>query len=140
MNSRAKWGLVAGALATWAISYKVLTDYVTRSSSVVKQTLFNLQTSPEAERVLGKDIKVTSSIDGNMNQIKGFANIAFDCTGSSGISILKVCLVPPSHFMYIGEGKINLVARRSGAVWETLLLSLRPKGAAEPINIISRSI
>lgn len=75
----------AGAVVTWFVGYKLATDHVLRSSSIMKQTIFNLQVSPMAQEILGDSIKLSSGVDGEMNQVKGFADLAFKCSGSKSM-------------------------------------------------------
>lgn len=77
---------VASALAvgSWFGAYYYLTDQITRSSSIVKQTLFNLQVNPAAQKLLGTPVTIDSSVNGSLNQVQGFADIAFDCQGPQG--------------------------------------------------------
>lgn len=72
----------AGAVVTWFIGYKLATDHVLKSSSIVKQTIFNLQVSPLAQELLGNSIRLSSGVAGDMNQVKGFADLSFKCSGS----------------------------------------------------------
>lgn len=78
----------AGALASWAAAYSYLTDKVTRSSSLIQQTIFNLETNERSRDVLGTGIKVISPIKGDMNQYKGVADLQFECEGNQGIAII----------------------------------------------------
>lgn len=81
-------GLAAAGLATWYFCYQGLTDYVVRSSSLVKQSLFNLQINEDARRLLGDQLVINSKVNGSMNQVKGHADISFTCTGPMGINIV----------------------------------------------------
>lgn len=76
------------AIGSWAAAYTYITDCTSRSSSIVKQTLFNLQIDPQSKTILGSPIKVTSKVQGEMNQIKGLADVSFSCSGPKGISIV----------------------------------------------------
>lgn len=80
-------GFVAGSALSWLGSYYFLSDYVLRSSSLVKQTLFNLETIDEVKEKLGGNIQVQSRINGPMNQFRGSANLSFTCQGTLGIHI-----------------------------------------------------
>lgn len=74
----------AAAVGSWIGAYYFLTDRITRSSSIVKQTLFNLQVDPEARGLLGLPMEVCSSVRGSLNQVQGIADISFECQGPVG--------------------------------------------------------
>ena len=78
------YGFVTFSLASWAISYRLITDNVTESSSLIQQTLFNMKSNSLAQRLLGNDIEISSRISGQLNQIKGTADVQFQCSGSTG--------------------------------------------------------
>jgi len=88
INRRSRIALAsAGAIGTWALSYVYLTDYIKRSSSLIQQTLFNLESSPQAVSLLGPHpFRIASPVEGELNQVKGVANLSFKCTGPEGIS------------------------------------------------------
>ena len=59
---------------SWYVAYKYFINKVEKSSSIVQQTLFNLNSS----KISSSPFKIISNVSGQMNQFKGFANIGFE--------------------------------------------------------------
>src|SRR5690606_25289633 len=85
MISKYGLGLCTSAVASWLLGYKYMTNEVTKSSSLIKQTLFNLESNSRIVELLGRNLEIASSVEGPVNQFKGAANIEFKCVGTKGI-------------------------------------------------------
>lgn len=69
---------IAAAVGSWLVAYLFVKDEINKSSSIVNQTIFNININETAEKELKLPVKIASSVRGKMNQFKGFANINFD--------------------------------------------------------------
>ena len=69
---------VSAAIATWVASYYFIVNEIDKSSSLVNQSLFNINISEKYEKTLNCPVEITSVIRGKMNQFKGLAEINFD--------------------------------------------------------------
>lgn len=69
---------VLAAAASWAAAYMFITDKIDRSSSIVNQSLFNINRFEENQITLNLPVNISSSIRGKMNQFYGHADIEFD--------------------------------------------------------------
>lgn len=69
---------VTAAISSWFAGYMYITDEIDKSSSIVKQSLFNINASEIHDANLKLPVSISSGIRGKMNQFKGIANIEFD--------------------------------------------------------------
>ena len=75
---------VVFATGSWLAAYWFITEEIDKSSSIVNQTIFNLNINEIASKDLILPVKVASGVRGKMNQFKGFANINFDVVDKTG--------------------------------------------------------
>ena len=76
---------IAGTFAacgSWAAAYLFIADKIDRSSSIVNQSLFNININEENRNFVNQPVKLSSSIRGKMNQFYGHADIEFDVANS----------------------------------------------------------
>jgi hypothetical protein len=69
---------IAAAVGSWLAAYLFVKDEINKSSSIVNQTIFNININETAEKELKLPVKIASGVRGKMNQFKGYANINFD--------------------------------------------------------------
>lgn len=69
----------SAAIGSWMAAYYFIVGEIDKSSSLVKQTIFNINANQENHvKTVEYPVKITSSIRGKMNQFKGLADIEFD--------------------------------------------------------------
>lgn len=69
---------VTAAIGSWLAAYYFITNEIDKSSSIVNQSIFNINYCEAKHSELILPVTVASSIRGKMNQFKGFAEINFD--------------------------------------------------------------
>lgn len=74
------YGSAGAAVGTWLLAYYFVSNEIDKSSSIVRQTLFNINATNEFKNDIALPVKTSSNIRGKMNQFKGLANIDFDVT------------------------------------------------------------
>lgn len=86
------FAVVGGAVGSWAAAYWYFANSLDKSSSLVTQTLFNINNNAEKFEQIRSPIKLSSSIRGKMNQFKGHADINFDVSDleNSNYSIFAI--------------------------------------------------
>ncbi len=89
--SRAKtFAVVGGAIGSWAAAYWYFANSLDKSSSLVIQTLFNINNNSDQVKEIRSPVMLQSSIRGRMNQFKGFADVNFDvCDSDNSNNVLK---------------------------------------------------
>lgn len=73
-----KIAVVGGAVGSWIAAYWYFANDLEKSSSLVTQTLFNINNNANNFKEINSPVTLTSSIRGKMNQYKGYAAINFD--------------------------------------------------------------
>lgn len=81
---------VSGAALSWAAAYFFAANAMNNSSSIVRQTLFNINVCTDNGNGIVVPVTLSSRIRGKMNQFKGHADIDFDVCDSVG-SKRRVC-------------------------------------------------
>lgn len=77
LSKKAAVGVTA-ALGSWIAAYCYIADEIDKSSSIVNQSLFNINISDIQMNELSLPVKIASGVRGKMNQFKGHADINFD--------------------------------------------------------------
>jgi hypothetical protein len=105
--------LVVSGMATSALiyySYRRITDEIDRGSSLVIQSLHNMNAHESLKNVTGGKCTVLSRIRGEMLQRKGVANVSLDVQCRQG------------------EFTVQIFAHREGFNWRTDQLTLFQNG------------
>ena len=90
--SRAKTiTMVGGAVGSWIAAYCYFANELDKSSSLVTQTMFNINNNIENFKEISPPVKLNSSIRGKMNQFKGFAAINFDVCDENNSKSFNIC-------------------------------------------------
>jgi hypothetical protein len=76
------FAVVGGAVGSWVAAYWYFADSLDKSSSLVTQTMFNINNNTDEFEQIRSPVKLNSSIRGKMNQFKGFADINFHISDS----------------------------------------------------------
>jgi hypothetical protein len=69
---------VSAAVGSWMLAYYFISNEIDKSSSIVNQSLFNINISENQHPELILPVIIASGIRGKMNQFKGHAGISFD--------------------------------------------------------------
>lgn len=69
---------VTAAVGSWLAAYYFISNEIDKSSSIVTQSLFNINVSEKEHPELILPVTIASTIRGKMNQFKGHAKISFD--------------------------------------------------------------
>lgn len=80
---------VTAAVGSWLAAYWFIADEIDKSSSIVNQSIFNINIDENAGKDLKLPVKVASGVRGRMNQFKGFAEINFDVVDKTGSNIFS---------------------------------------------------
>lgn len=83
---------VTAAVGSWLVAYWFIADEIDKSSSIVNQSIFNININENAENELKLPVKVASGVRGKMNQFKGIAEINFDVMDKIGSNLFRVFL------------------------------------------------
>lgn len=86
ISKKAALGATA-AVGSWIAAYCFIADEIDKSSSIVNQSLFNINISNITTQNLSLPVKISSGIRGKMNQFKGHAEINFDVLDKSNSKI-----------------------------------------------------
>lgn len=78
---------VVAAVGSWLAAYWFIADEIDKSSSIVNQSIFNININENAEKNMKLPVKIASGVRGRMNQFKGFAEINFDVVDKMGSKI-----------------------------------------------------
>lgn len=85
MKNRVKHGMIfTGMSAFWYACYRYYANEIDKSSSLVRQSLFAMKSDSNFKELFGSDVEISSPINGEMNQRKGFANISFTICNPKG--------------------------------------------------------
>ena len=74
---------IATAIGSWAVAYRFIADEIDKSSSIVNQSLFNINMSESNQSSLNLPVQIASGVRGEMNQFRGHADINFDVIDKS---------------------------------------------------------
>ena len=69
---------VSAAVGSWIAAYYLIVNEIDKSSSLVNQSLFNINFNDNYAKSLSFPVQIASSVRGEMNQFKGLAEINFD--------------------------------------------------------------
>lgn len=69
---------VSAAVGSWIAAYYLIVNEIDKSSSLVNQSLFNINVNDNYAKSLSFPVQIASSVRGEMNQFKGLAEINFD--------------------------------------------------------------
>lgn len=69
---------VSAAVGSWLAAYYLIVNEIDKSSSLVNQSLFNININDNYSKSLSFPVQIASSVRGEMNQFKGLAEINFD--------------------------------------------------------------
>jgi hypothetical protein len=84
---------VAAAVGSWLAAYWIIAEEIDKSSSIVNQSIFNININENAREDVILPIKIASGVRGKMNQFKGFAEINFDVVDKTGSNIFSSYLL-----------------------------------------------
>lgn len=80
---------VTAAVGSWIVAYWFIAEEIDKSSSIINQSIFNININENVENELKIPVKMASGVRGKMNQFKGFAEINFDVVDKIGSNILS---------------------------------------------------
>lgn len=83
MNSLKAAAGVTAAVGSWVAAYSFIADEIDKSSSIVNQSLINININDIAAQNISLPVKISSGVRGKMNQFKGHAEIEFDVLDKS---------------------------------------------------------
>lgn len=89
ISKRGVAGITAAA-GSWLLAYCFIASEIDKSSSIVNQTIFNINVNESAEKEVKLPVKVASGVRGKMNQFKGFAEINFDVVDKNGSNFFRI--------------------------------------------------
>ena len=69
---------VSAAVGSWLVAYYFIANEIDKSSSLVNQSLFNININENYPKILSCPVQIASGVRGKMNQFKGLAEINFD--------------------------------------------------------------
>lgn len=69
---------VSAAVGSWIAAYYFIINEIDKSSSLVNQSLFNINFNQKYDEIMKSPVQIASGIRGEMNQFKGLAEINFD--------------------------------------------------------------
>lgn len=69
---------VSAAVGSWIAAYYLIISEIDKSSSLVNQSLFNINFNEKYDEIMKSPVQIASGIRGKMNQFKGLAEINFD--------------------------------------------------------------
>ena len=121
---------VTAAVGSWLVAYYFIAEEIDKSSSIVNQSIFNININENVEKELKLPVKVASGVRGKMNQFKGFAEINFDVVDKTGSNLLsKYLLFYLNCIIFLDNCVVEVDAKRRGLNWKTTRLILRsPQG------------
>ena len=86
MRNRAKHAVIfTGMSFVWYACYRHYANEIDKSSSLVRQSMFAMKSDANFAEVFGTAVEIKSSINGEMNQRKGYASISFTICNPKGV-------------------------------------------------------
>lgn len=126
---------VTAAVGSWIIAYWFIAEEIDKSSSIVNQSIFNININQNVEEELKLPVKVASGVRGKMNQFKGLAEINFDVVDKIGSILLNHLLFNLIYIILLDNFVVEVDAKRRGLNWKTTRLILRSSKGHE-LNFI----